>query len=60
VANATYFQSHLTDQASLMVYAMDMTPLIEDPNLQIEGFVMEKIDHFRKGVKNRLDRLSSD
>jgi LmbE family N-acetylglucosaminyl deacetylase len=58
-ANATYFQSHHTDQASRMVYAMDLTPLIEDPNLQIEDFILEKINHFTRDITDRLDRLSN-
>ncbi|MCB2202656.1 PIG-L family deacetylase [bacterium] len=60
VANATYFQSHQTDQASRMVYAMDLTPLIEDPSLQIKQFLYKKIDRFEKDVMDRVDRLIMD
>lgn len=34
-AHATYYQSHATDTATRMVYAMDMTPLIDHPELEI-------------------------
>ncbi len=34
VANATYYQSHKVDQATRMTYAMDLTPLIEDPRFK--------------------------
>ncbi len=56
-ANATYYQSHHTDQAELMVYAMDLTPLITDPKLSIEGFVDKAIQNLAKDVRDRLQRL---
>ncbi|QRN84337.1 PIG-L family deacetylase [Chloroflexota bacterium] len=56
-ANATYYQSHHTDQAELMVYAMDLTPLITDPKLSIEGFVDTAIQNLAKDVRDRLQRL---
>ncbi|MDY6874057.1 MAG: PIG-L family deacetylase [Chloroflexota bacterium] len=57
VANATYYQSHQTDQASRLTYAMDLTPLIRDPDLNINNFILEKIDQFKNDVANRLERL---
>ena len=39
LANATYFASHATDQETALSYAMDLTPLIEDPKLPIDGYV---------------------
>ncbi|MBG0788337.1 MAG: PIG-L family deacetylase [Anaerolineaceae bacterium] len=56
-ANATYYQSHHTDQAELMVYAMDLTPLITDPRRSIEGFMDETIQSLAKDVHDRLQRL---
>ena len=55
-ANATYFESHGTDNAESMMYAIDMTPLIEDDTLSIFDFVNSYIDSFKKDVNDRIDR----
>jgi LmbE family N-acetylglucosaminyl deacetylase len=53
-ANATYFASHGTDVATELIYAMDLTPLIEDPSKDIEGYVHATIDRFAHEVQNRI------
>jgi LmbE family N-acetylglucosaminyl deacetylase len=53
-ANATYFASHGTDVATGLIYAMDLTPLIEDPSKDIEGYVHAYIDRFAHEVQNRI------
>ena len=35
LANATYFASHDIDNATGLAYAMDLTPLVEDVNLDV-------------------------
>ena len=55
--NATYFESHGTDEADALSYAMDLTPLIRDKNLDIEGYVTGYIDRFKTDVRNRLLRM---
>lgn len=57
LANATYYQSHQTDQASRLTYAMDLTPLIEEPNLAVDAFISEKLERFAKSARKRLDEL---
>jgi LmbE family N-acetylglucosaminyl deacetylase len=56
-ANATYFASHGTDTASGMSFAMDLTPLIKDPGLDIERHVAEQIRRFAEGVSSALKKL---
>ena len=46
-ANATYFESHGTDNAESLMYAIDMTPLIEDESLDIAEFINKYIDNFK-------------
>ena len=53
-ANATYYASHGTDIATGLIYAMDLTPLIEDPTKDIEGYVQAYIDRFAQEVQNRI------
>jgi LmbE family N-acetylglucosaminyl deacetylase len=56
-ANATYFESHGVDATTGMSYAMDLTPLILDPEKEIIPFVEEHIQRFGHDVANRLTRL---
>jgi len=57
VSNATYFASHGTDQETALSFAMDLTPLVEDPSLSIADYVLGFIDNFRKDVESRLTAL---
>jgi LmbE family N-acetylglucosaminyl deacetylase len=59
-ANATYYQSHKTDQANLMVYAMDLTPLINNPSVNIKDFTSSAIQSLSDDVRDRLNRLRRD
>jgi len=56
-ANATYHDPHATDAATALAYAMDLTPLILSPELDIVSFVQEHIQHFAGNVTDRLARL---
>jgi LmbE family N-acetylglucosaminyl deacetylase len=49
-ANATYFESHAVDVASGFVFAMDLTPLLEDPARDVVAHVQGFIDGFAKEV----------
>ncbi len=44
------FQSHATDTTSHLSFGMDLTPLIDDPNLSIEEFTKDLIHQFEKDV----------
>ncbi|HEY89141.1 MAG TPA: PIG-L family deacetylase [Thermoflexia bacterium] len=52
-ANATYYASHTTDTATGMVYAMDLTPLL-DPERDIQAYVTEFIARLSADVSARL------
>jgi LmbE family N-acetylglucosaminyl deacetylase len=56
-ANATYYASHEVDVAERMTYAMDLTPLIEDPSSDVGVVVQALIDRFRQDVIERVERL---
>ena len=58
VANATYFASHDVDDASGLTYAMDLTPLIADPDRDIQNFVEEHINRFAQDVKDLIQSVS--
>lgn len=53
-ANATFLNSHASDQASQLSLAMDLTPLILDDNLDPVAFTLGAVDRFREDVRSRL------
>jgi LmbE family N-acetylglucosaminyl deacetylase len=55
-ANATYYASHFVDEASHMIFGMDLTPLIQDDSLDIVDYVLNYIDKFRRDVKEKITR----
>lgn len=55
-ANATYFQSHGVDEASLVWYAMDLTPLVADQDLDPVVFVGEALKRFTDDVTRKLSK----
>lgn len=58
VANATYFASHGCDTATGLNYCIDMTPLIENDELDMTDYILGYIDRFRKDVIDRIGRVS--
>jgi LmbE family N-acetylglucosaminyl deacetylase len=54
LAHATYYASHGTDEESALTFAMDLTPLVENPSLSISEYVLGHVDHFRADVARRL------
>ena len=57
-ANATFFESHSTDTATGLAYAMDMSPLIFDETINPLDFAQNLIDRFAQDVADRLQRLA--
>ena len=55
-ANATYLASHHSDQARLLEYAMDLTPLIRNTQLDPVAFVEKHLDRFVTDVTERLKK----
>src|SRR5258708_14498961 len=53
-ANATFFQSHSVDNAQMMNFAMDLTPLVRDDSLDVAEYVLGYIDRFRESVSTNL------
>ncbi len=55
--NATYFASHAVDQATAVAWAMDLTPLIHEEDLDPLAHVLALIEGFRAEVIHRIERL---
>jgi LmbE family N-acetylglucosaminyl deacetylase len=58
IANATYAASHVTDKSSALTYNMDLTPLIQYPDLDISEFIQGYITRFSMDVTSRIQRLT--
>jgi len=54
VSNATYYASHGVDTSTGVAYAMDLTPLIGDPNLSIQDYICGHIDRFAQDVADLI------
>ena len=54
LAHATYHASHATDQEAGLTFAMDLTPLVQDPGRDIAEYVLGLIDRFRGDVERRM------
>ena len=58
LAHATYYASHGTDEESAINFAMDLTPLLADPVMDVAAYVLGLIDLFRADVQKRVKGVS--
>lgn len=56
-AHATYLESHGVDQAEFVSYAMDLTPLVADPAMDVRDFVGALMGRFAAEVGSNLSSL---
>ena len=54
LAHATYYASHGTDEESGLNFAMDLTPLVDDPNLPVADYILGFVDRLRADVEKRM------
>jgi len=57
VANATFFESHDVDETSDLSYAMDLTPLMINPELKVVDYIKGFIDRFSEDVENLITKF---
>ena len=57
LANATFFNSHATDQTNAISLAMDLTPLVRDNTLSVREFALGHIDRLRADVAGRIEKF---
>jgi LmbE family N-acetylglucosaminyl deacetylase len=58
LAPAPYHTSHATDQFQGITWAMDLTPLVQDPTLSIAEYTDQYIERFRRDVAARLAKFA--
>ena len=59
IANATFGETHNTDEATNIIYAMDLMPLIDDISLDITKYILNFINNFKDDVIDRIKSLSN-
>lgn len=57
LANATFHTSHTTDRAAALTWAMDLTPLVQNPRLSVEKFTLAHLDRLRSDIAKRIRRF---
>ncbi len=57
LANATYAESHGVDEIEALSYAMDLSPLAQDDNLDISEYVTGYINAFKQDVHARIGKM---
>lgn len=55
-ANATYLESHATDECESVSFAMNLAPLVADPSLDILDYVLGFLRRFEGDVRDRLTK----
>ena len=53
--NATYFQSHSVDSYKMISYAIDMKPLLDNPNLSVKDFALSFVDDLKNEISDVLE-----
>ncbi len=53
-ANATFFESHASDQAERIIFGMDLTPLVVNESRDIVGYVCDYVEQFNSDVRGKL------
>ena len=56
-ANATFFHAGGQDRTEQLTFAMDLTPLVEESEMDVKGYVLSYIEKFRSEVESNLDRF---
>jgi LmbE family N-acetylglucosaminyl deacetylase len=56
-ANATYSESHAVDQAQGVVFGMDLTPLVLDPDRDPAALVQEHVDRLGQDARRLIESL---
>jgi hypothetical protein len=57
-ANATFIESHATDQATQLIFGMDLTPVVADETKDIVEFICGYIDRLKADVRQKLSKRS--
>ncbi len=57
-ANATYHDAYTPDQVTMLEYAMDLKPLLQDPDLSPVDYALDMVERLARDVRHRLEDYS--
>lgn len=57
-ANATFFDSHSSDEMNAVNWAMDLNPLVLSDDIDTIDFTIALIEKFKADVQDRIERMS--
>jgi hypothetical protein len=57
LANASFFESHEVDTHDRLAFAMDLTPLVHDPTLQVADFALGLLRNMKDDITDRIVRM---
>jgi len=55
-SNATFFESHATDKTTMQIFGMNLTPLMNDPKLDILDYVTDFMRTTEEDIRQRLGK----
>ena len=55
-ANATFFDSHSTDESTQLIFGIDLTPLVKDEDKDIVAYIWDLLDRFKDDVCQKLSK----
>lgn len=59
LANASFLESHQADTFTKAQYAMDLTPLIQNDDMETSDFILQYVSEFLEDVRKRVEKLES-
>lgn len=59
-ANATFYQSHAVDQAKAYTFALDLMPLLREPEVSVDAFLRAHLSRFSQDVSHRAARFCGE
>ncbi len=57
LANATFNASHAVDETNALTYAIDLTPLCQQDDLDIATYISDYIERFQQDVLDRIKKM---
>jgi LmbE family N-acetylglucosaminyl deacetylase len=58
LANATFLESHEVDKYQRLSFAMDLTPLVKDPSLNVGDYTLSLLRNMKDDVTDRIVRMN--
>lgn len=56
IANATFHDAHASDQATSLQWALDLTPLLSDPSLDVVDYTVGFVERLKQDIITRLKK----